>query len=80
MVRRRRVLKIEFGLRGFLILGLLRNGMEKEECTSCGRNLNAADTFVEFSCPECGETVARCGRCKKLAREYECPECGFTGP
>lgn len=54
--------------------------MEKEECTSCGRNLEAADTFVEFDCPECGETIARCDKCKKLAREYECPECGFTGP
>ncbi|MFB6191060.1 MAG: zinc finger domain-containing protein [Candidatus Nanohaloarchaea archaeon] len=54
--------------------------MENEECTSCGRNLKAAETFVEFGCPECGETISRCGKCKKLAREYECPECGFTGP
>ncbi|MFB6209333.1 MAG: zinc finger domain-containing protein [Candidatus Nanohaloarchaea archaeon] len=54
--------------------------MEVEECTSCGRNLSAADSFVEFKCPECGENLARCDRCKKLASDYECPECGFEGP
>ncbi len=54
--------------------------MDVEECTSCGRNLSAVEEFVEFSCPECGEDLARCDRCKKLARGYECPECGFSGP
>ncbi|MFB6199845.1 MAG: zinc finger domain-containing protein [Candidatus Nanohaloarchaea archaeon] len=50
------------------------------ECTSCGRNLDAAETFVRFECPDCGEEIARCGKCKELAADYECPECGFTGP
>ena len=54
--------------------------MEVDECTSCGRNLDAADTFVVFDCPDCGTEIARCDRCKKLANDYECPECGFEGP
>lgn len=54
--------------------------MAIEECTSCGRNLDAAESFVIFDCPECGTEIARCDRCKNLATEYECPECGFTGP
>lgn len=54
--------------------------MKKQECTSCGRNLEAAEKFVKFPCPDCGETMARCGRCKNLSNNYECPECGFSGP
>ncbi|MFB6114956.1 MAG: zinc finger domain-containing protein [Candidatus Nanohalobium sp.] len=54
--------------------------MEVEECTSCGRNLEAADTFVIFDCPDCGTPIARCDRCKKLSSDYECDECGFEGP
>ncbi|PSH02370.1 MAG: RNA-binding protein [Nanohaloarchaea archaeon QH_8_44_6] len=42
--------------------------------------MKAAEDFVTFPCPECGEEIARCSRCKKLSREYDCPECGFTGP
>jgi predicted RNA-binding Zn-ribbon protein involved in translation (DUF1610 family) len=54
--------------------------MEVEKCTSCGKNLAAAESFVEFECPDCDEDLARCERCKKLSNEYSCPSCGFSGP
>lgn len=54
---------------------------EVEECTTCGANLEAEDSFVVFPCPKCGEAmIARCDKCRKLKNEYECPECGFIGP
>lgn len=53
--------------------------MDPEECITCGKNLEAAESFVVFACPECGNDIARCSRCKKLRNEYTC-ECGFTGP
>ncbi|MDY6778438.1 MAG: zinc finger domain-containing protein [Candidatus Nanohaloarchaea archaeon] len=55
--------------------------MDADECTTCGANLEAVESFVTFPCPECGEeTIARCKRCKKLNNAYECEECGFEGP
>ncbi|MCJ7450831.1 MAG: zinc finger domain-containing protein [Candidatus Nanohaloarchaeota archaeon QJJ-9] len=55
--------------------------MEVKECTTCGANLEAEDSFVIFPCPDCGEEkIARCERCKKIGNEYECDNCGFTGP
>lgn len=54
---------------------------QPEECTTCGKNLEAAESFVIFPCPQCGEVkLARCNRCKKLKNNYQCPECGFVGP
>ncbi|MFB6265503.1 MAG: zinc finger domain-containing protein [Candidatus Nanohaloarchaea archaeon] len=54
--------------------------MESDECITCGKNLDAAESFVVFPCPECGEEIARCRRCKKLRNRYECGSCGLTGP
>lgn len=55
--------------------------MEAATCASCGMNSLLAQNFVIFPCPNCGKaTVARCGRCKALGRNYECGECGFEGP
>lgn len=54
--------------------------MEIEECSTCGANLEAAESFVVFPCPECGEKIARCKDCKKRVNRYECDNCGFEGP
>ncbi|HIJ97934.1 TPA: DUF1610 domain-containing protein [archaeon] len=54
--------------------------MTANRCTSCGSELKADPMSVEFPCPGCFEqSVGRCGRCKKLSREYKCV-CGFIGP
>ncbi len=54
--------------------------MESTECVTCGKNLDAADSFVVFPCPECEAEIARCGRCKKLKNDYVCTDCGHRGP
>ncbi len=55
--------------------------MEVKECTSCGANLTAEESFSIFPCPNCGEVlIARCEHCKKLKNKYKCPNCGFEGP
>lgn len=55
--------------------------MEIDECSTCGANLEAAESFVIFPCPNCGETkIARCKKCKKRNNPYKCEECGFEGP
>lgn len=53
--------------------------IERAECSTCGKNVEAAESFTVFPCPECGEDIARCGRCKKLKNRYTC-ECGHAGP
>ncbi|HIJ98661.1 TPA: DUF1610 domain-containing protein [archaeon] len=54
--------------------------MKTVHCTSCGTELRADTSSVELICPSCGKNkIGRCGRCKKLSREYTC-ECGFVGP
>ncbi len=54
--------------------------MAPDECVTCGKNREAAESFVVFPCPGCGdEEVARCRRCKQLRNAYEC-DCGFAGP
>lgn len=60
--------------------GMPRVVMDRAECVTCGQNLEAAESFVVFDCPACGEEIARCKRCKKLKNAFEC-SCGdFRGP
>jgi len=56
-----------------------RHGMEVPTCVSCGVYVEAGGGNVRFPCPECGELIVRCRRCRKLGRRYAC-ECGFSGP
>ncbi|RZN68876.1 MAG: DUF1610 domain-containing protein [Candidatus Methanolliviera hydrocarbonicum] len=50
-----------------------------ENCTSCNVRLVEAG-FTRFPCPTCGETIARCVKCRKQAIRYICPNCGYEGP
>jgi len=50
-----------------------------EFCTSCNTRL-VEKGFVRFPCPQCGEIIARCVKCRELAVEYKCPNCGYEGP
>ncbi|VUT26661.1 MAG: hypothetical protein MASP_01631 [Candidatus Methanolliviera sp. GoM_asphalt] len=50
-----------------------------ENCTSCNVRLVEAG-FTRFPCPVCGETIARCVKCRKQAIRYICPNCGYEGP
>ena len=49
------------------------------KCISCGVHLESGRGAVRFTCPECGEGVGRCGRCKNRGTQYRC-KCGFEGP
>ncbi len=52
-----------------------------KRCSSCGKRIEAEDTWVEFPCPSCGkESIIRCEKCKSTMVSYECGKCGFTGP
>ncbi|HDD36531.1 MAG: DUF1610 domain-containing protein [Archaeoglobaceae archaeon] len=53
--------------------------MDIHKCISCGANLIGAN-YVKFPCPECGEIIYRCKKCRKLANPYKCENCGFEGP
>ena len=48
-------------------------------CSSCGTEVR--QKFVEFKCPQCGETeMIRCKSCRGLGTPYVCEKCGFKGP
>lgn len=49
------------------------------KCMSCGIPLMGIDS-VKFPCPDCGEVISRCNRCRKQSNPYKCPNCGFEGP
>ena len=50
-------------------------------CSSCGKNVEAEDEWVEFNCPACGKDhIIRCSKCKELENTYECTKCKFVGP
>ncbi|MDI9646051.1 MAG: zinc finger domain-containing protein [Archaeoglobales archaeon] len=53
--------------------------MEVTTCITCGSVL-VGTNYVAFPCPECGEEIYRCKRCRRLANTYRCKKCGFTGP
>lgn len=48
-------------------------------CISCGTYFTASSGFVKFECPECGNIIVRCERCRTLGKNYIC-KCGFSGP
>ena len=47
-----------------------------KSCTSCRKQTKE---YTKFKCPECGEEIFRCRKCKEMAIEYKC-KCGFSGP
>ncbi len=49
------------------------------KCVSCGINISGTNA-ARFQCPECGQVIYRCGKCRKQSTLYQCPNCGFTGP
>jgi len=49
------------------------------QCVSCGIQV-AGMNAARFACPDCGETIHRCAKCRKQSNLYECPDCGFRGP
>lgn len=53
--------------------------VEELACISCGSYITLCGGSVKFNCPECGEAVARCERCRILGKRYVC-QCGFSGP
>jgi predicted RNA-binding Zn-ribbon protein involved in translation (DUF1610 family) len=51
----------------------------RRKCVSCGINISGTSA-ASFDCPECGQGIYRCAKCRKQSNLYECPSCGFTGP
>jgi len=49
-------------------------------CVSCNDDITASGVSVEFKCPNCGQPIVRCGKCRKLMIKWKCPSCGFEGP
>uniref|UniRef100_A0A7J2TK94 DUF1610 domain-containing protein n=1 Tax=Archaeoglobus fulgidus TaxID=2234 RepID=A0A7J2TK94_ARCFL len=47
-------------------------------CISCGAVLMGTE-YVSFPCPNCGERIYRCKKCRRLSNKYQC-SCGFIGP
>ncbi|MBN1923257.1 MAG: DUF1610 domain-containing protein [Nanoarchaeota archaeon] len=52
---------------------------EKRVCVSCNDDITSSTKSVEFKCPNCGEVIRRCGRCRKTMVKWVC-KCGFEGP
>ncbi|MCL4399216.1 zinc finger domain-containing protein [Candidatus Parvarchaeota archaeon] len=49
-------------------------------CISCGRSISGVKDSVIFPCPNCGNKIFRCGKCRIKGSEYTCQVCGFVGP
>lgn len=56
-----------------------QEGETTHKCVSCGVTI-AAMSAARFPCPQCGNHVSRCKRCRKQSTRYNCPDCGFEGP
>ncbi|WP_081472291.1 HVO_2753 family zinc finger protein [Methanothrix harundinacea] len=52
---------------------------KSERCMSCGVTL-IGPGGARFPCPNCGEIIIRCNKCRKQSNPYTCPSCGFLGP
>ncbi|MCD5409994.1 MAG: zinc finger domain-containing protein [Methanocellales archaeon] len=50
-----------------------------ENCISCAVKLTGTG-FTRFPCPDCGEVIGRCAKCRGQSNPYKCPKCGFIGP
>jgi Zn-ribbon RNA-binding protein len=53
--------------------------MRKGSCISCGQGLIGKGS-TSMTCPNCEQTLGRCGDCREQAVAYTCPGCGHTGP
>ncbi|MDH7593767.1 MAG: zinc finger domain-containing protein [Methanomicrobiales archaeon] len=53
--------------------------MSMMKCSSCGAPA-VEKGAVEFGCPECGEPLCRCVRCRQQSVPYVCRKCSFRGP
>jgi hypothetical protein len=53
---------------------------EKNFCVSCERDISIIDDSVVFNCPNCGNKISRCGKCRGRGVNYTCKVCGFVGP
>lgn len=49
-------------------------------CNSCKTDITTVDNSTYFPCPNCGNRIVRCGKCRKESTTYKCEECGFVGP
>lgn len=54
-------------------------GKQERQCVSCGINISGMSAAA-FKCPDCGQQIYRCAKCRKQSNLYECPDCGFRGP
>lgn len=52
--------------------------MRKGNCISCGQGLVVKGSTT-LPCPECDETIARCGSCREQAVAFV-SVCGYKGP
>ncbi len=51
------------------------------KCSSCGRRIEAEESWVQFPCPNCGKSkITRCEKCKRVENSYRCESCKFEGP
>ena len=50
-------------------------------CSSCGKEVEAEQNWVEFDCPACSKDhIIRCQKCKEMGNKYACKKCSFVGP
>ena len=49
-------------------------------CISCKTKITNDTKSTKFPCPECGEIIIRCGKCRKLGTKWICKNCGTEGP
>ena len=52
--------------------------MEIKHCITCNATLFGPN-YISFPCPNCGEIIYRCKKCRQLGNHYVC-SCGFEGP
>ena len=58
----------------------VRSSAKELECTSCKIRIAGAREVSRFPCPQCGNEIIRCGKCRRIVSRYVCPKCEFEGP